>query len=105
MAARHCNGQRCGGGRGRHPALWRDRLRTETNVRPARIPQPRPGKQLLTAAIDLARRLGYAAIKLDTADFMRSAIGLYLAHGFVETPPYRYNPHEEARYFELKLPE
>ena len=61
------------------------------------------GKQLLTAAIDLARRLGYAAIKLDTADFMQSAIGLYIAHGFMEILPYRYNPHAEARYFELKL--
>lgn len=61
------------------------------------------GKQLLTAAVDLARRLGYAAIKLDTADFMQSAIGLYIAHGFVEILPYRYNPHAEARYFELKL--
>jgi carbonic anhydrase len=61
------------------------------------------GRRLLTEAIALARRLGYAAIKLDTADFMQAAIRLYQAHGFVEIPAYRFNPHDEARYFELKL--
>ncbi len=62
------------------------------------------GQRLVTEAIALARRLGYATIKLDTADFMEAAIRLYRANGFVEIPPYRFNPHEEARYFELKIP-
>lgn len=61
------------------------------------------GQRLLTASVELARRLGYAAIKLDTADFMQAAIRLYRANGFVEIPPYRFNPHDEARYFELTL--
>lgn len=61
------------------------------------------GQRLLTASVELARRLGYAAIKLDTADFMAAAIRLYQAHGFVEILAYRFNPHDEARYFELKL--
>jgi len=61
------------------------------------------GQRLLTASIELARRLGYSAIKLDTADFMAAAIRLYRTNGFVEIPPYRFNPHDEARYFELTL--
>ncbi len=61
------------------------------------------GKQLLTEAIILAKNLRYETIKLDTADFMKEAINLYVGAGFVEIPPYRFNPHEEARYFELVL--
>jgi hypothetical protein len=34
---------------------------------------------------------------------MKSAIRLYVDHGFIEIPAYRYNPHEAARYFELKI--
>ncbi len=61
------------------------------------------GKLLMTECISLAKRLNYEAIKLDTAGYMKSAIKLYEAHGFVEIPSYRHNPHEDAKYFELKL--
>jgi len=61
------------------------------------------GKLLLTECIEAAKRLHYQVIKLDTADFMRSAIKLYTDNGFVEISAYRHNPHEEARYFELSL--
>lgn len=61
------------------------------------------GKLLLEKCIDTARNLRYPTVKLDTADFMQAAIKLYTDHGFVEIPAYRYNPHAEARYFELKL--
>ena len=61
------------------------------------------GRQLLTEAIALAKNLAYTVIKLNTADFMKAAISLYTKAGFVEIPPYRFNPHEEARYFELPL--
>ena len=61
------------------------------------------GQRLMTEALALAKRLGYAVVKLDTADFMQAAIRLYQANGFVEIPPYRFNPHEQARYFELKM--
>lgn len=61
------------------------------------------GKRLLSTCIDTARSLGYRSLKLDTADFMQSAIKLYSAHGFNEIPAYRYNPQEGARYFELDL--
>lgn len=61
------------------------------------------GQLLLTKCIELARAVGYDNIKLDTTDLMKPAIKLYSQNGFVEISPYRYNPHEAARYFELKL--
>ncbi len=61
------------------------------------------GKQLLKYAIELAIKLNYKKIKLDTHDSMIAAIKLYLDYGFVEIPAYRYNPNESARYFELNL--
>ena len=61
------------------------------------------GKLLLLKCIETARKAGYKKIKLDTADFMQSAIKLYTDNGFVEISAYRYNPHEAARYFELDL--
>jgi carbonic anhydrase len=61
------------------------------------------GKLLLTKCIEAAKSLHYETIKLDTADFMKSAIKLYTDAGFVEIAAYRYNTHKEARYFELDL--
>ena len=61
------------------------------------------GKTLLLQSIALAKQLGYKTIKLDTAEYMKDAIHLYKMHGFVEIPPYRYNPHESAKYFALTL--
>ncbi len=61
------------------------------------------GKLLLQKCIETARNAGYKKIKLNTADFMQTAIKLYTDNGFVEIPAYRYNPHEVARYFELDL--
>ncbi|MEO8860456.1 MAG: GNAT family N-acetyltransferase [Ginsengibacter sp.] len=61
------------------------------------------GKLLLQKCIETARKTGYKKIKLDTADFMQTAIKLYIDNGFVEISAYRYNPHEAARYFELDL--
>lgn len=61
------------------------------------------GKALLLKCIDDAKKLNYRALRLDTAEFMHAAIKLYKEHGFVEIPAYRFNPHDHARYFELKL--
>ncbi|MEO6455329.1 MAG: GNAT family N-acetyltransferase [Ginsengibacter sp.] len=61
------------------------------------------GKLLLNECIEMAKKLNYYTIKLDTADFMKSAIKLYTYNGFVEISAYRHNPHKEARYFELDL--
>ena len=63
------------------------------------------GQLLLNHCIDKARKLNYDTIKLDTADFMKSAIKLYTDHGFKEISAYRHNPHESAKYFELNLKE
>ncbi len=61
------------------------------------------GQLLLNHCIEKARKLNYDTIKLDTADFMKSAIKLYTDNGFVEIGVYRHNPHESARYYELSL--
>ena len=61
------------------------------------------GKKLLDLAIDLAKELNYEKLRLDTLDFMRSAITLYKAKGFREIDGYRYNPKPGALYFELDL--
>jgi GNAT superfamily N-acetyltransferase len=61
------------------------------------------GQLLLTKCMDAAKELRYVTIKLDTAAYMRSAIRLYTDNGFKQIDAYRYNPHEEARYFELDL--
>lgn len=61
------------------------------------------GKRLLLASIDLARKLKYKSIKLDTTGFMTDAVKLYQSNGFVEISPYRHNPMESAKYFELNL--
>lgn len=61
------------------------------------------GKLLLTECIEMAKKLNYYTIKLDTLDFMKSAIKLYTENGFVEISSYRHNPYKEAKYFELCL--
>lgn len=61
------------------------------------------GKVLLRKCIDTAKALHYHSIKLDTAVYMHAAIKLYTDHGFTEIPAYRFNPHDHARYFELRL--
>jgi len=61
------------------------------------------GKMLLTHCIEIAKRLQYEKMKLDTAGFMKSAIKIYIECGFVEISAYRHNPYEEAKFFELTL--
>ena len=47
--------------------------------------------------------IGYKYMRLDTLPFMKEAIKLYSNLGFREIAPYRYNPFEGAKFFELKL--
>ncbi|TMU54799.1 GNAT family N-acetyltransferase [Flagellimonas algicola] len=59
------------------------------------------GKQLLEKSITVAKELSYTKMRLDTLPSMLHAIGLYTKAGFYEIEPYRYNPIEGAKYFEI----
>lgn len=61
------------------------------------------GKEFLVKALDLAKKLGYEKICLDTLDRLDTAINIYEKNGFYETKPYYHNPLETVRYFEKKL--
>ena len=62
------------------------------------------GKAIMDKSLDVARRLGYAIIKLDTIGYkMPWAVELYKSYGFRETAPYNHNPHAGVMYFERHL--
>ena len=62
------------------------------------------GRALAEGIIEVAGRLGYRAMLLDTVPSMTRAIELYRSLGFVEIAPYRYNPVSGAVYLRRKLP-
>ncbi len=61
------------------------------------------GKDLATAIIQKARKIGYTRMRLDTVPSMKEAIELYRLLGFKEIKPYRHNPVNGAKFMELKL--
>ncbi len=61
------------------------------------------GRKILEYAIELAKKMNYDKMKLDTHDSMKVAIKLYHDYGFREIPQYRYNPNKEVKFFELDL--
>ncbi len=61
------------------------------------------GRVLAQALLDEGRRAGYSAMLLDTLDDMEAARELYASLGFVEIPPYYFNPIAGAHYLKAEL--
>lgn len=61
------------------------------------------GRLLAQNLIDRAAQAGHSAMLLDTLDEMETARGLYATLGFVEIPPYYYNPIPGAHYLKANL--
>lgn len=61
------------------------------------------GRVLGEAAIEQARGLGYRRLLLDSRASLVAACALYRRLGFVEVPPYRHNPFDDAVYMALEL--
>ena len=61
------------------------------------------GRMLAECAIDEARSMGYAALRLDTLPSMAEAQRMYATLGFAETAPYNDNPVAGVRFLALDL--
>jgi putative acetyltransferase len=61
------------------------------------------GKRLATAAIDRARELGYAVIRLDTLPKMEAALAIYASLCFEPCEPWVDHPIPGVLFFELRL--
>ncbi|MFB9841908.1 GNAT family N-acetyltransferase [Mucilaginibacter ginsenosidivorans] len=61
------------------------------------------GLNLLERSIELAKKLGYKKIRLDTLENMTKAQQLYRSFGFYEIPSYRFNPLHGTIYMEKDL--
>lgn len=62
------------------------------------------GRVLAKAAVQAARELGYARLRLDTVGpSMQAAVALYLQLGFRDIEPYTKNPNPGTRFLELQL--
>ncbi|KEF52742.1 uncharacterized protein A1O9_11159 [Exophiala aquamarina CBS 119918] len=62
------------------------------------------GKALAAGILDVAERLGYGEVRLDTLPTMVAARNMYRALGFVEIAPYYETPLEGTHFLSLRLP-
>ena|ERR1700759_3716421 len=61
------------------------------------------GGKLMASAIQVAAKLGYKFLRLDTVPGQEQAQALYRHLGFYEIKPYRFSPLEGTIFFEKKL--
>ena len=61
------------------------------------------GRKLTEAIIAGARAIGYKRMRLDSLGSLKEAAALYRSLGFIEIPPYRFNPLPEAAFVETDL--
>ncbi|MEX8492559.1 GNAT family N-acetyltransferase [Sphaerotilus sp.] len=61
------------------------------------------GRHVAQALIDDARRARYSSMLLDTLDDMEAARELYASLGFMEVPPFYFNPLPGAHYLRVDL--
>lgn len=61
------------------------------------------GRALAEALLAQARRSDRSAVYLDTLAEMADAQGLYVRLGFVDVPPYRFNPVAGTRFMKIRL--
>jgi putative acetyltransferase len=61
------------------------------------------GRILVQALVAHAREAGHSAMYLDTLDDMEVARELYASIGFVEVPPFYFNPLPGAHYLRIDL--
>ncbi|MDI1244861.1 MAG: GNAT family N-acetyltransferase, partial [Rhodoferax sp.] len=61
------------------------------------------GRRLAEAVMEAAQQAGYAYMLLDTLSEMETARAMYQDLGFIEIPPYYYNPIEGAHYLMARL--
>jgi len=61
------------------------------------------GRMLAQQLMDRATEAGYSSMLLDTLDDMEAARGLYESLGFVDVPPFYFNPNPGAHYLKADL--
>lgn len=61
------------------------------------------GRLLAQQLMEQATQAGHSCMLLDTLDDMEAARGLYASLGFVEIPPYYFNPIPGAHYLKVEL--
>jgi N-acetylglutamate synthase-like GNAT family acetyltransferase len=61
------------------------------------------GKKLVGLIIADAQSKQYEKMRLDTLDYMKSALNLYQKNGFYEIAPYYHNPVKGVVYLEREL--